>query len=591
MITPYEPRYLLSDNMFQQAKEIIDRSGVPGLIEQYYCEEKSAGGRESSGIAYTMTAVLVGALSLIMLTRKPSIKAILNAIADLSPGQLAAVGMAGQDTSRIFGSRVEQRRERQRFTAWLCRRLQPLDPSPDQPARRIPNAEHHRIVAARTSTQRADYAAAATRLEIVINDLIKGSIQDPQPSGSVGDLVADESIFHLAGPSSGLGSRPEKNRGAAYFGKYYVRERSTGTIDGDDRRIGKRGYAIGVTTITRVGAGTQVHAVAPVILAAHIGHPSSGDPAALRVCIEHMRRNGLDTRPPGQTTWPRFTVDMGYSVKKDFPWLMFEQKYTGVFWYPETTTLTEPSQQTEGPKPRPQGPVQFAGAFYCPAVEPLLGGHRLQRTRDLLATNGWERHDAKLRAILPFLMGTNTRPFLGRSRGRPRLGALPGRQVKVELVCPAVQGRVQCPLKPASMDRAAFGTPLATPTWQAQDRQCCAHSPLTLTLTPAQFQKAQWGPVATSWDHVLSFEAERSLTEQRYSLLKSPYVTGITEMTWGPRREPLVKILLALAIAATNHRIQQTHQLNGCREESIDIRMRQLHDHLGHEPARTPPRT
>ena len=188
-------------------------------------------------------------------------------------------------------------------------------------------------------------------------------------------------------------------------------------------------------------------------------------------------------------------------------------------------------------------------------------------------------------------MGTNSRPFLGRPRGRPRLGATPKTEVKVELVCPAVQLRVQCPLKPDSMRHAPFGTPPAAPTWQAQERRCCAQSTVTVTLTAPQFQKAQWGPVAGSWEHTLYLEAARSLTEQRYSLLKSPHVTGITQMTWGPRREPIVKILLALAIAATNHQIQKTHNARRPREESIDIRWRQLQERLGHEPARTPPRT
>lgn len=43
--------------------------------------------------------------------------------------------------------------------------------------------------------------------------------------------------------------------------------------------------------------------------------------------------------------------------------------------------------------------------------------------------------------------------------------------------------------------------------------------------------------------------------------------------------------------AATNHQIHKTHNARGRREESIDIRWRQLQSHLGHEPARTPPRT
>ena len=72
----------------------------------------------------------------------------------------------------------------------------------------------------------------------------------------------------------------------------------------------------------------ELVAVAPVIVAADIHEPSSGNIDALRVCIEHMQRNGLDSRPRGSNTWPRFSVDMGYSTKREFPWLMLEKQYS-----------------------------------------------------------------------------------------------------------------------------------------------------------------------------------------------------------------------------------------------------------------------
>lgn len=53
----------------------------------------------------------------------------------------------------------------------------------------------------------------------------------------------------------------------------------------------------------------------------------------------------------------------------------------------------------------------------------------------------------------------------------------------------------------------------------------------------------------------------------------------------------MVKLLMALAVASTNHRIQKTYRSRLAREESIDIRRRQLRLHLGHEPAKTPPLT
>lgn len=591
MITTLESHYELSDSVFRRATTIIDRAEVAALIDDYYQRSKGIGGTSPTGIGYTIHAVLVCALTLIMLNRTPSLKAILNTIGDLNSTQLAAVGMAGEDTGRIFGTPIEQKQEFGRFTAWLCRRLHPLDSHPDQPAKRITNADHQRIIDARTDAERADCLAAVERLRIVVNDIIKGSIVEPQPEGAAGDLVADESIFDLAGPSAGLGSRPEKHRGAASCGHYYSREQQTGSIADKLHRGGKHAFGVGVTAITRIGAGNQLHTVAPVIVAADIHHPTSGSVEAVRVCLDHMRRNGLDTRAPGATTWPRFTVDMGYSTKLDFPRLMLDEKYTAIFRYPVTTTLSEPSGNTQGPNPRLFGPLQYAGAFYCPAAERLLRGHSVPKTRDLLADQAWQAHDDKLRSVLPFLMGTNSRPFRAARRGRPRIGALRAEHYKIELVCPAVQGRVQCPLKPASLQHSTFGRPMAEPDWPAEQRQCCTHSTVTLTLTGRQLQKAQWGPPPGSWEHTLYLEAARSLTERSFSVLKSPHVTGLTNMKWGPRREPMIKILFALAIAATNDQIQRTHHRARRREESIDIRWRQLRTKLGHDPARTPPRT
>jgi hypothetical protein len=53
----------------------------------------------------------------------------------------------------------------------------------------------------------------------------------------------------------------------------------------------------------------------------------------------------------------------------------------------------------------------------------------------------------------------------------------------------------------------------------------------------------------------------------------------------------MIKIILALAVAATNLRIQASFDPSAVRTESVDIRWRQLTADLGHEPIRMPPRT
>ena len=591
MISEFRPSYRLNDDYFREAKRIVERSRAAETIESFQ-DGTNPGGREPAGIAYTVKAVLVCALTLIMLGRPPSLKAILCTIGGLSARQLAEVGMAGQNTSRIFALPKEQNCEYRRFTAWLHRSLAVLDSGPDQPARRIPNAEHRRIINARTAEQHQASHLAAQRMETVINDIVAGSILDPSPRPSQGDLVVDETPLDLAGPSAGLGSKPDKKRGAAYIGKYYARDDRTGPINTDGRGKGKQGFGLGITAVSTVGPPDKLHLVPAVIGAIHIHTPTSGSAEAVDVCLTHLKRNGLDNRPAEGKTWPLLTVDMGYNPKDAFPHVMLKHQYSAVARYPADWTLSEPSANPPGTKEStPPGPIQHAGAFYCPAAQPELLKLTVPRSRALLASGEWEEHDNRLAAALPFLMGTNSLPVVSGLRGRPRLGEEPPTYVKQELVCPAVQLRVRCPLKPDSMTATGFGVPLAQPTWQADERVCCRQSTMRLALTDRQFKKAQWRLVPGSWEHMLAFESARALTEQRFSLLKSPHITRLSEMKWGPRREPMIKLLLALAVAATNHQIQKTHSARPVRTESVDIRWRQLLRHLGHEPTRTPPRT
>jgi hypothetical protein len=112
-----------------------------------------------------------------------------------------------------------------------------------------------------------------------------------------------------------------------------------------------------------------------------------------------------------------------------------------------------------------------------------------------------------------------------------------------------------------------------------------------VTLTPAQLKRAQGDLVPGSCEHSVYFEAARALTEQRFGHLKSAHTTGISHLTYGPRREPMIKLILAMAVVASNRVSQMSYDPARHRLESIDIRMRQLADYLGHEPARMPPRT
>jgi hypothetical protein len=299
-----------------------------------------------------------------------------------------------------------------------------------------------------------------------------------QPDGGRGDIVADETLIDLVTSTVGIGTKPGTRRGASPFGRFYAREDRSGPLSPDGRATGKRGFGIGITAVTRVGPPEELHRIAPVIVGIDIHVPTSGRPRALRNAIAEMKRNGLDTRPAAGKTWPTVIVDMGYNPKDDFAPLLIEHQYTPVVRYPRDWPLSEVSANPPGAsdtQPLP-GPMQHAGAFYCPAADHLLRDLTVPKSRDLLAAKGWAEHDNRLRDALPFLMGTNSRPIVNRRKGRPRLGEPQESLVKFELVCPAVQLRVRCPLKPDPMSRAAFGAPLATPSGTPRT-VCAANNP------------------------------------------------------------------------------------------------------------------
>ena len=84
MITNFRETYTLGPEVFREALEIIERSGAAELIDEYRAEARGAGGRPPTGPIYNIKAVLVAALTLLMLQRTPSEKGLLEAIANFT---------------------------------------------------------------------------------------------------------------------------------------------------------------------------------------------------------------------------------------------------------------------------------------------------------------------------------------------------------------------------------------------------------------------------------------------------------------------------------------------------------------------------
>jgi hypothetical protein len=599
VIRPRPPMCTIAADVFTQALNVIIKSSAAQSIEAYYSDSTHAGGRPAAGINYTVTAVLTALLVRFSMGRPFSLRGAMETVGELSAYQLDAVGMTGQDCAAVHHN---AKYEYKRFHRFWSQRMQPIDPDFDLPSRRMTNAQFDALIQTRTPEDWKRSKLAEERLTTLINDLLYGSIDDLRPVHCEGDVVVDETIINTAGPDGTLGVKPDRYRGASSVAKYWIREKDrtldTGSQKNKDsprsaRNIKASGFGVGATFLTRVASRNALHAEPPVFIGMEVHMPTGASIAGLATAIAHAHRTGVDARRNSRTRWPLLTADMGYNNKTGFGELMLTARYSPVVRYPRTWTVSFPSAKSVGaPEGPPPGPIQYAGAFYCPAVAERIDGHRTPKTEELLKRDAFRAHDNRLRAIYPYLMGLHTRPAIADIRfGRPRHGTQPSQGAKIRLVCPAALGSVMCPLKPESLNTEATGLPLAQPDWSAQDLACCAKSSVTVTLTGDQLRLAQWDLVPGSWEHTLYFEAGRALTEQRFSQLKSKYVAGLDELTTGPRRTPMIKIAIALAAVTANIHAQQHHDPKTRRVESIDVRMRQLTKDLGYPPARIPPRS
>lgn len=591
MITPITPECVLSDETFKQALDVIERSGAAELIDSYADDAKGPGGRRSAAhaVRYTMMAVLVALLARIMLTRTPSIRGILATIADLTDVQRAAAGMAGADPAAIRADYV-------RFHSWLTARLAPLDANIDLPARRVRNDCDQQQRTERTAETVAANRAALERSRIVINRIVAGSVFEQAPPQCRGDMVADGSILDLSGPAS-LGVKANRRRGAAPMGRFYARSARTNTVHTETipaQRIRKAGYGIELTAVTRIGSPDAMHAVAPVVTGIDIHTPTSGSVDGLAHALRFHQANGFDCRPGGRARWPRLVIDMGYNAKTGFGELMLDLQYAVIARFPRHWGKLHPARNPAGSANTTlPGVIQGYGALYCEAAAPLLNLSDLVRpTREFLTERAFRAQDERIAALMPLLVGLNSRPKRARlNPGRPRDGQPANRVVKLDVVCPAVQLRCRCPLKPESMEQAPLDAPTIEPSWSADERTLCRKSSITLTLTGDLMRMAQFDLVPISWEHPIYFEAARALTEQRFSFLKSPHITGISDLIWGPKREPIIKLIVACMVAAANLRTQQAHISGANRVESVAAKWRRLARDLGREPTRMPPRT
>lgn len=594
MISPYRSPEMVFNDVASQ----WERSSAAEILEAAYQATVKGQGRPEEGIHYTLKAVLVAHQILLEHQTTPTQRAaVVLILFGFTTEQLNRLGMSIDPAER---ERLQDPQaldaEYRRHKAWLTRRLAPMDTNADMPAIRMTNAEYADRLKARTAAdiEAAERAAAFGR--DVCNAIVAASIQHPCPDGYEGDVVIDETIFDVAKPREGMGFRPDKKRAAVTIAGYYVREHGV-VADGQTRsgKVDKKAYGVGVTTVIRAGAPGKIRRVTPLITAIDIHPPTSASVVGVRNALEQHRRNGFDPRPAdgsraSNARAPYVAVDMGYVGKNGFAQTLIEHGYTMLTNYPRNWHLV--SQTEDPPRMRGReepGPIVAHGDIYCPASRPLLAGRMPGRTRDMDSA-AIKAHDRRLRQLHPYRMGTNSRlKACTATPGRPRKDEERQLAYKVEVVCPAAQGRLRCPLKPASELLPTSEVPTAVPDWDV-DYRCCTRAQTTITLTERQIKQYQGGKYPPgSWEHMHLLEAYRSLNERQFAFLKSPYSTGVQQLNFSARREPMVKLLIAMMAAVSNARLQERPKVRAI--DSVTERWQKLERHLGNPPAKTPPRT
>lgn len=573
------------DGVTREALDFVNRSGVCVNLRKATARARGAGGRPAGAeVLYTLEAVLVAMYLLIRKATVPSIRAVFHCLLrEMTADQRQTLGMTPEPPP--FATYDERKREYHRFHHWLTRSLLPMDSGFDLPAQRSTVAEDRRRIAARSPEDHLKSRRAERLTTLLINDLIAASIHEQCPEGYRGDVVADETIMDVSDRNR-KAPDGEWYRSAVYSGAYYNQGDKGGLKP-------KRGHGLGVTAVIRAGSPDTMHKVAPVITGISVNRPSSGTPRFLEEALAQHRRNGFDARPTGKNAaHPYCVTDMGYTVKDDYAGILFRRQYAQISRFPKRHNVVHPLPGARGEE---TGVTQIAGDVFCPAAPTTRAVH----SSVVIGTEGLDKpkadsHDHVLQQLFPFMMGRNSRLRLAGAPGRPPKDGPRQKRYRLEVVCPAVQGRVRCPLKPDSMTATIGpdGRPLleAHPTWDASEKPACQKSSVVVELPKSAFKQFHASLPASAWEHTFLYESYRSMTERAFSTLKSEHVSPCRRLNWAPKREPYLLLVIAMSISIMNLAVQENWP-NKSNPNMFRRNMADLEKMLGRPPMRVPPRT
>ena len=528
---------------------IIDESRIVEALTQN-AKPRSAAGAPAKYGQYTARGVLIAMFHIAYAGRPLSLPELLKTLwFDYTDQQMAFIGMPDLRTvDRKEAIRTDIRAlksEHQRLWTFIRVLFEPMDDTPRSPAKRV-SKEQGKKAQERARVTLAEQTSLRRRL---VNDLITATIDQDLLKDWRGDLAIDEHVINTSRIKGRYFVDTTKLHGATPMASRYPKQ----------NRVGD-GWHVG---LTRAVATSRPYGkrVPTICVALDIDKATAGNVDAALNCIDEFDRSGL--RPaPAKTDRQYVVTDQGYSHNIGFNVDLLRRGYSLLMHYAQDERRTFDLSREVDPNAEEFGPYLHHGAVVCPAARKTIRTANMPVPPPSASERTVAKFEEQEKHLTALTMPVNGLPEVTQRRkpGRPRQGQQDTLEtvVKVRVKCPAAAGKVRCPilgqasyLDPRNQDLpdVGFDAPL-------DDAPKVCHSDTsTITFTQQRFRYYQ--PVMEgTYKHSDWMASNRSRDEGFNNLLTSTEVGNLQDRFLYSRRNPVIAMAIAFAVASTNLKAQ-----------------------------------
>ncbi|MGH9298185.1 MAG: hypothetical protein ACRDZP_09475 [Acidimicrobiales bacterium] len=487
---------------YRRFVEIIASSGVAAILD----EALPGGGRPRQLGA---EAVLLSVMAALDSGRPAQLAAAHDASRDLSASEQVRLGIC-----RSGREGVATYRQLSDTFSLLC---SSVDPSPVPSFRGVAEPDRRGHLDA---VRRAVPNERLVHLEQLVDDLVEASIPDAYRSASSSLAVDWTDHETWSRPRRREDPQPANDPDAS-FG--HAKRNAPGAKD-----YLFFGYYAGVATMVNDEGGPVV----PELIRRAFLHAPRVDPAAQMA--SRLRTLGESGVIVGDVL-----ADCGYSSREPVGFARPVRRAGG-------RLVMDLHPQDRGQKGTFEGALLVNGGCYCPATPgPLLSLGPLPRAA---SSEDKERHARSCRQLDEYRFAPLTRS---------------DEDGYVRMLCPAVAGKLRCPLRPDSMTASLERTTVLRVPEGIPER-CCVQK--TISIPPQVNEKTRQAYPYPSEAHAVSY-ARRTAAERAFASLADPSRGGVRR-GWS-RLFGLAKnsVMYALMVVVRNVRITESFERRRAEEE------------------------